>query len=144
MSNCDLQGPAYLLYFEDPLCVEPSGGFWFDYDYELTRRRKEKEERERLEREAKQIQDRLDRALALEFRKKEAEQSRIDELQRLSKLAAQHTETIQELDKKVIIAAERAVRKGKFSAMEAFEREIGRVREEELFLMMALSMVLND
>ena len=123
----------------------PTGGFWFDYDRELRKRKQERKERERLEEEAKQIQDRLEREIALEFRKQETELARVKELKRLAVLAEEHRKAIHaNLSDKVIKAADRAVRQGNYSAMEAFEREVFRAREEEEFLIMALNLILND
>ena len=122
-----------------------TGGFWFDYDREMYRRDEELKKRERLEAESQQIKDRLDREIAQEYRKKEAEQSRLAELHRLAKLANIHQRSIKSIfSDRALVAAERAITKGNYSALEAFEREVGRAREEEFFLMQALMMVLND
>lgn len=123
---------------------DATGGFWYDYDLEYRKREDERKERERLLEEAKQIQDRIDRELALEFRKQDAEQSRIKELQRLTKLADKQQRFLKEnLSELVFKSAERAIRQGNYSAMESFERQIRLAREEELFLIEALEIVLN-
>lgn len=122
-----------------------TGGFWYAYEKEVLRRKQEQRKRDELEEKARQLQDKLDREIALEYRKREAEQARIDELKRLTRLAEQFQETIQkELSDKVIIAAERAIKQGNYSAMEALNREIDRAKEEEMFLIDAAMLILND
>ncbi len=122
----------------------PGGGFWFDYDREISRRRAREAELARLEAEAKRIQDRLTREIALELRKKEAEQERLDDIKRLVALAEKHrqSEVISQNDR-VLNAVERAVSKGNYSALQAFDREIRRAKEEEEFLMQASLMLLH-
>lgn len=123
-----------------------SGGWWFAYEREMLLR----EERERKKLEAKaaliqqDIQDEIDLELIAELRRAEDERERLEELNRLKELAARHKKAIEEMGGKVMIAAERAIMKGTFSAMEQLEREIKRAREEELFLIQALAMILNE
>ena len=125
--------------------VKPSGGFWPDYDSYLYKRRKERKRLRELEEEAKRIKDRLDRELALEERKIEREESRIQELKVLTRLAKEHKEDIeQSFNKSVIFAANKAIMKGNYSAMERLERQIERIREEEWFLLEATRIILNQ
>ena len=122
-----------------------SGGFFFDYDREMYRRKKEERKRQELEEAAKQIQDEIDQQLALEFRKKEKEQQRINELQRLTRLAEKHEKSIRkEFSNDVIIAAERAVKQGNYDAMEALERRLRMAKEEEEFIIQAFTMIYNN
>jgi predicted RNase H-like nuclease (RuvC/YqgF family) len=123
---------------------ENAGGWWFGYDQEIQRR--EEDERLRLKRleEAKQIKDKLERELALEYRKIEAEESRKAELNRLRKLSERHSREIRDnLGERVYNVVERAVVQQNFSAMEALDREMKQIREEELFLMQALMVAIN-
>jgi hypothetical protein len=123
---------------------KPTGGFFFDYDREILKRRKDREEREELEENAEDIKEDLDRAIALEFRKKESDQARINELERLSDLAKQHqTEIKEKMSDRVIMTVERAIEKGNFSAMEALDRQLKGVKEEETFLLDAMKIILS-
>ena len=137
--------------FDSPIAVvptepeQPTGGFFLDFDRELFRRRKEERERDELEETSKAIQDELEREIALEFRKKESETARIDELRRLNEIVREHQETIREnLNQRVIVAAERSLKQGNFSAMEALDRELKKVKEEELFIIQALAIIINQ
>lgn len=122
-----------------------SGGWWYAYDYEYNARKRKKEELKALEAKAEQIQNDVDREIAKELRAQDKERERIDELRRLSKLAAAHREELQQsVSQKAILAAENAMIKGTYSAMEQLERELARSREEELFLLQAASIILNS
>lgn len=122
-----------------------SGGWWYAYDYEYEERKRKKKRLEDLEAKAEQIQDKIDRELAKELRKQEKEQLRLDELRRLSKLAQEHKEELeQSVSQKAIFAAEQAMIKGTYSAMERLERELAKAKEEELFLIQAASIILNS
>lgn len=122
-----------------------TGGWWFTYDQELEQRTAQRKKRAKLEEEAEKIQEKLDRELVKELQSKAREQERVDELRRLSKLAEQHKQEISEvLSGKVLLAAERAIKKGSYSAMEQFERELARAKEEEEFLMMAVNIIMES
>ena len=121
-----------------------SGGFFFDYDREQFRRRKERKRLEELEEEAQKIQDDLDKALALEFRKKEREESRIQELQVLTRLAREHKAEVDRVfNENVIKAANRAIMDQGFSQMEMLERLIDKQQQEEEFLLEAARIFFN-
>lgn len=123
----------------------PTGGWWYAYDHELETRKRKKKELERLEAKAEQISDAIDRELAKELRAQDREQVRIEELRRLSVLADQHKEELtQSVSQKALLAAESAMLKGTYSAMEQLERELAKSREEELFLLHATSIILNS
>jgi hypothetical protein len=121
-----------------------TGGFWFAFDQEMVRRDRERKKRQRLEEEAEKIQDKLDRELVIELRKAADERDRLDDLRKLSLLAEKHKKTIaNNLSERVMLSLERALAKGNYSALEAFEREIKRAREEEEFLMSAVKFLLE-
>lgn len=123
---------------------QPSGGWWYAYDHEYRRRERERKALQEAEDRTEQIQDDIERAIAKELRKQEAEAYRLKELQRLSTLAEQHSKELQEIaSESAKIAAERAIRQGNYSAMEALERELYRMREEEEFLLQAVQMVIH-
>jgi len=124
--------------------AQATGGFWRAYQYQEELRKKEEEERKRLKAKAEEIQNKLDRELALELQKDESEYAKIQELERLTVLAEQHLEYIDEsLSEKVNIAAKRAIKQGNFSAMEALQRELRKAREEEIFLIQATMIILH-
>jgi hypothetical protein len=124
---------------------QPTGGWWYTYDHELALRKRKKKEIQEREAKAEQIQDDIDRELAKELRKQEREQERIAELRRLAKLAQEHKEELQQsVSQKAIFAAEQAMIKGTYSALERLERELAKSKEEEEFLIQATSMILNS
>ncbi|MCP4985241.1 MAG: hypothetical protein GY928_03960, partial [Colwellia sp.] len=123
---------------------QPSGGFFFDYDRLQYKRKKERKRLDDLEEEAERIKNKLDKKLALEFRKKEREESRVKELQVLTRLAKDHKAEVERVfNEKVIKAANRAIIQGNYSAMESLERQIKQVREEEEFLLEAARIYFN-
>jgi len=129
----------------DEEAVRPAGGWWPDYDAYQYNKRKERKRLLDLEERAERIKDRLDRELALEFRKQEREESRIEELRLLTRLAKEHKQDIEEsFNEKVIFAANKAIMKGNYSAMERLERMIQRQTEEEEFLLEATRIILNQ
>lgn len=123
---------------------QPSGGWWFRYEQEMFRREDERRELERLKAQAEEIEDDLEREIAKEIREDDTEQVRLAELNRLRDMAIRYRADLQEVaSPQVVRAAERAIERGNYSAMEAFERELARMREEEQFLEMAVRMVIN-
>lgn len=122
-----------------------SGGWWYRYDHELERRKAREEERKRLELKAKSIKDKLDRELVKELQSQAREQERIEDLRRLTKLAAEHKQELKGSVSQVALkAAESAILKQNYSAMERFERELAKAKEEEEFLIQATSIILNS
>jgi hypothetical protein len=122
-----------------------TGGWWFAYEQEMYRRKDEERRRRKLEEEAELLQDKIDRELIKELQAKEREKERIAELKRLAAIAERNIETIQrELSPEVLAAAESAILKGTFSAMEKFERELRRAKEEEEFLAVAFKMIMEQ
>jgi len=121
-----------------------TGGFWFAFEQEIAKRDREREKRRKREEKAKEIQDELDRQIALELRSQEAEEARLAELNRLKELARRHRVTINNLPEQVSEAATQAIINPTFSKMEKLERLLKREREEELFLLEALQFVINQ
>ena len=121
---------------------QPSGGWKFlsSYESELQRRRTRKKERDELEAETEQIQDELDRNIALLMREQEAKDDKRKDFERLADLARQSAdlEAARQYSERVATAYARAIDKGTFSAVEALDRELSRAREEEEFLLTAL------
>lgn len=128
--------------------VEQNSGGYFDswrwYDAEMVRRKKKKREQELAEERAQALQDKIDRELAAELRKAEKERERINELKRLAELAQKNIKQVEALEPRVLKALERAIVQGNYSAMEAFEREVSRAREEEEFLLLAWQILIGD
>lgn len=118
-----------------------TGGWGFFNAFDVERRRAlslRKKRKELLDR-AENIEDTLDRALAIEIQKQESEDDRQAELRRLGNLAQAHREHVTEelYGDRVVTALSRAIAQGNYSALEALEREMIRVKEEEEFLLTA-------
>lgn len=118
-----------------------TGGWAFFNAFDVERRRAlslRKKRKELLDR-AENIEDTLDRALAIEIQKQEFENDRQAELRRLGNLAQAHRENVTEelYGDRVVTALSRAIAQGNYSALEALEREMLRIKEEEEFLLIA-------
>lgn len=111
-----------------------TGGWWVAYEKEQEERKKKRKELAKLEENAKRIESKLDRELALELKKDEEDRARLQELTRLTRLAEDHADDIKALGDRVTKAYERATMKYTYSAMEAMEREIRKAQEEETWL----------
>lgn len=107
------------------------GGFLYAYELEQSRRRRKRREQEELEEEARALQDKVDREIALLLRAKEAEDEREAELARLQKLVREHSREQLALSDRAKIAYTRALTQANFSALEALDREMQRQMEEE-------------
>lgn len=128
---------------------QPSGGwpvFATLYERELSHRRDIKRRHQELERETQQIQNQLDRQIALELRKQERDAEHTAELVRLKALADQleASEARFAYGERVVKALERATLAGNFSALEALDRELARANEEQEFLLIAATILLNE
>lgn len=135
------EGPPTVEEEEDE--ITPSGGFWFAYDLEYTARRRKKEKLDAVK--IALIKNKLDRELAQALQKKEKEQVRIEELRRLTKLATTYKKELSKVvSTKAIQAAEAAFASGTYSMMERMEREIAKSREEEIFFLEAVRIILNQ
>ena len=125
---------------------ENSGGYlWVRYEQERYRREEERRKRREALRKAKRIKEKLHRELAIAERRIEEEAARKAELARINRLVADNKLAIIELDnQKLIMSMNEALERQTFSTMERLERELGRVWEEEEFLMMATQILVNQ
>ena len=120
------------------------GTWWYAYDREASYRKSSRKKQKSRDVKAEQVKDALDRKIAQELRAQERQAERFAELRRLSLLAAQHEIALQqELSQDALLAVQRAIKEGTFSALEKMEREIAKSREEELFLLQAASIILH-
>jgi len=131
---------------EAVVAISPSGG-WIVRDVFDTladrKRRKLEALREKLE-EIEEIPG-IDGEIAVLLHKddeKELIESSLKELENLVK-SASRTQIEQGFNEKVAKAFTRASIQGNFSALQAFEREMERVREEEAFFLIAAVMILQ-
>lgn len=118
------------------------GGFLFAYEHERTQRRHKQREQEDLEAEAHALQDKVDREIAELLRRQEAEDARRAELARLQQLVHKFSHNDLELSDRAKIAYVRALAQANFSALEALDRELQRMLEEEEIT--ALMLILNE
>lgn len=119
-----------------------TGGFLYAYERARAARRKRLQEEEELEEQARALQDKVDREIALLLRAAEAEQARQAELDRLQGLVRAHSNAQLQLSDRAKIAYVRALTQANFSAMEALDRELQRMIEEEEIT--ALMILLNE
>ncbi len=119
--------------------------FWNDYEAEQQRRRARARKRKELEEESEQIQNELDRAIALELRKQEALDDKRKDLERLRSIAQKHADldAAQRYSERVATAYARVLVKGNYSALEALDRELRRAKEEDEFLLNAAMLLLE-
>ena len=141
--------PAYQQVAPSVTTERNAGGwpvFALRYEQELSRRSKKRREQEELEQEAREIQDRLDRDIALLLREQEAKDAKRDELARVKQLAEilSAKEAAEQYGERVAKALERARIQGNFSALEALDREIQRARAEEEWFITAIALILAD
>lgn len=123
----------------------PTAGWWNLYDLEMVRRERERKKRKKLEEEAEQLQDTIDKELVKALLAEKKNQDRVAELKRLSALAERHMSRVEAtVSPAVMQAAEAAITRGNYSAMERFERELRRAKEEEEFLAMAVEMLMSQ
>lgn len=123
-----------------------SGGFVFAYEREVGRRARRRREQEQLEEDTESIQEEIDRKIAVLLRKQEYEDERRAELNRLNKLVIDFAKERSDLSDRVQKAYVRALTQANFSALEALDRELQRMLEEEEItaLMILLNEGLND
>lgn len=119
-----------------------SGGFLYAYEREQARRRKKRREQEEREEAARELQDKVDREIAELLARQEAEDERRAELDRLQRLVRDHSRDQLQLSNRAKVAYVRALTQANFSAMEALDRELQRMLEEEEVA--ALMLLLND
>lgn len=131
----------------EPQSDQASGGWLFlnTYEAEQQRRRARDKKRKELEDESEQIQDELDRAIALELRKQEATDDKRKDFDRLKELAKANAdlEAARQYSERVGTAYARVLAQGNYSAIEALDRELKRAQEEEEFLLTAIMMLVD-
>lgn len=119
-----------------------SGGFIAAYWYWQERKRKRQKDLEEAEQEAEQIQDEIDRQIAVLLKKQEAEDDRRAEMSRLQKLVGQYADRQAEeaLSDRVMWAMQRVLQKQTVEALQRLEEEIERqLQEEEAVLLLILN-----
>jgi len=126
----------------------PGGGGWWPpwWKDEHDRRRKERRRLEERREESEQIQDRLDRELAIVEREIEQESQRAAELARLKAAAEKYGRQATEdaYNERVALALDRAIQQGNYSALEALEREMARAEDEMEFFLLAVTLILSE
>ena len=126
---------------------QPSGGWLFlnTYEAELQRRRAREKARRELEEETERIEDALDREIGQLLRKQEAIDDKREDFDRLAKIAKANAdlEAARQYSERVAAAMARVIAQGNYSAIEAFDREIKRAREEEDFIVLALMLLVD-
>jgi len=143
--NLSGHAPSLLGRLEEP--EQPSGGyeFWDDFDRELQRRKRRRAKRIRDREKAKRIADKLTRELALAERALEEETARKDELARINKLVSDNRPAIEQMgSERLALVMREALESQTFSKMERLERELTQMREEEMFLLMATQILINQ
>ena len=124
---------------------EATPGLWEWYDYEVERREQQRKRREKAKREAQKIKDKLERELALAEREIEEEESRQSELARLNKLVSNNQDFIQSFgSERLNFVMAEALERQTYSTNERLERELGNLREEEMFLLEATLLLVNQ
>lgn len=121
-----------------------SGGFWAGYDRIAEERRRRKREQQQREAETEQIQNELDRQIALEERALEAKDAERADLQRIQKLADEHSGKKLGLSKKLSDALINAYEMRSRNALEQLLREIERADEEEMIAVQTAVLLLLD
>ena len=123
---------------------QPTGG-WGWYDYDQARRDEDRKQRAKDKKAALEIADKLHRELALAERAIEEEGARTAELARLNKLVEQNKGPLEALEsKRLNFVMREALEEKTFSKLERLERELKIMREEELFMMQATIILLNQ
>ena len=119
------------------------GGFWRGYERERERLLAARKKRKEVKEEAQEIEDELDRALAMAERKIEEREARDEELARLTALVEEHKDEVAQISDRINEVTERALSEQTFQTLEIMEREFRKIREEEEFLAMATRIILN-
>ena len=130
----------------DLIAVEEvnSGGWAFKREQERYRQEDEARKRRAKKEKARKIKDKLDREIALAFIARDEGEAQRKDLERLTKLAAQYKDEIIADNAKIASTIEDAVSLGTFSRMQKLSRELNLMREEEMFLMLATKILLEQ
>lgn len=116
--------------------------FYTAYERELKRRIDEDNERRQRLEESEAIEEPISREIALLLRQQEAIDAERAELERLKRLVAQYgRDSMGDLSPRVVSAYTRALAQQNFSALQALDRELRRMmEEEEMAILMVLAM----
>lgn len=127
--------------------TQPSGGWGFlnHYELDLKRRRKRDKERRELEEQTERIEASLDRDIAQLLREQEAIDDKRQDFERLAKLAKENAdlEAARQYSERVAKALERVIAQGNYSAIEALDRELKRAQEDEEFLLLSITLLVD-
>ena len=134
---------------EPGTAASPTGGGWVAqhfYDHYTKERRDRRAERDKVKVQVESIEDKTDAEIARLLHKQMEQDARRAELESLEALVkSTYTERqaglALEYNERVAKAYVRAATQANFSAMEAFEREMDRAREEEEFLFLAMTVL---
>lgn len=124
----------------------PAGGYGLLNEYNAWRQRRAARQREEeaAEARAKEIADEVTREIAERLQRQEAEAQTRAEHERLREIARRYEDQAQAFGARIQLATQRAAAQGGYSAMEALARELQRLIEEEMFLMQAAVMILQN
>jgi len=127
------------------VAASPTGGLWQAFEDEKARQAREAHKRNKARAEARAIKDKLHRELALENRKLEAREARLAELSTLTDTIAEYESEIRHLtSERIEFVTREAIEKRTFSAMERMERELGQMRMDDIFLLKASIIIINQ
>ena len=121
-----------------------TGGWAFRREQERYRQEDEARKRRAKKEKAKQIADKLDRDIALAFIARDEGEAQRKDLERLTKLASDYRDEIIAENATIASTIEDAVRLQTFSRMQKLSRELNLMREEEMFLMLATKILLEQ
>lgn len=128
---------------DQPVPASFSGGFLYEYERSQSIRARKRRELEEREAEAERLEDEASREIAQFLHQQEAVDEERQELDRLRELVRTHRrESATELTDRVRQAFTRVLLQENFSALEALQRELRRMLEEEEIA--ALMLLLND
>lgn len=125
-----------------PVADQPSGGFWPDYGHFSHGRGGWKRRHQQIVAELAKITDTVEREIATLLHQTEAEAAELADLHRLQQLVQKYSRDALEMSDRAKIAYVRALTQANFSALEALDRELQRMLEEEEVT--ALMLLLND
>ena len=126
--------------------ISPTGGWLTVYDHYFEQKRERDEEHKQVMEEVAKLEG-ADREIARILHKDIEYQARTQEIARLDALIqeldvnAERKRLQDEVSEAAAKAFTRAYMQSNFSALEAFERELDQAREEEEFLLLALTIL---
>lgn len=122
---------------------EPRYGFLYEYEREMARRSRARKKRKDDEEEALKVEDQISREIAQLLHEQERKDAERADLQRLKNLVTQYRQIAQaQVSPRVAEAMARAIAQENFSALQALDRELERMFDEEA--MAVLMILLNE